>query len=46
VEKEEQLTFLRTHDCSNVQGFLLSYPLSAEDFTKTFDINKPKEVKG
>jgi len=43
VEKEEQLTFLRTHDCSNVQGFLLSHPLSAEDFTKTFDINKPKK---
>jgi len=41
VEKEEQLTFLRTHDCSNVQGFLLSHPLSAEDFTRTFDINKP-----
>jgi len=41
VEKEEQLTFLRTHNCSNVQGFLLSHPLSAEDFTKTFDINKP-----
>ena len=43
VEKEEQLTFLRTHDCGNVQGFLLSQPLSAEDFTRTFDINKPKK---
>jgi len=40
VEKEEQLTFLRTHDCGNVQGFLLSHPLTAEDFTRTFDINK------
>lgn len=38
VEKEEQLTFLRTQGCSNVQGFLLSHPLSAEDFTRTFDI--------
>jgi len=43
VEKEEQLTFLRTHNCGNVQGFLLSQPLSAEDFSKTFDINKPEK---
>jgi EAL domain-containing protein (putative c-di-GMP-specific phosphodiesterase class I) len=40
VEKEEQLTFLRTHQCSNVQGFLLSHPLPADDFTRIFDINK------
>ncbi|HSO10974.1 MAG TPA: EAL domain-containing protein [Anaerolineales bacterium] len=40
VEKEEQLTFLRTHQCSNVQGFLLSHPLPANDFTRIFDINK------
>jgi len=40
VEKEEQLTFLRTNQCGNVQGFLLSHPLSATDFTKAFDINK------
>jgi diguanylate cyclase (GGDEF)-like protein/PAS domain S-box-containing protein len=40
VEKEEQLTFLRANQCGNVQGFLLSHPLSAGDFTKTFDINK------
>jgi len=40
VEKEEQLTFLRANNCGNVQGFLLSHPLSANDFTKTFDFNK------
>ncbi len=40
VEKEEQLTFLRTHKCGNVQGFLLSHPLTSEDFTKTFDFNR------
>ena len=40
VEKEEQLTFLRTNQCGNVQGFLLSHPLPADDLTKTFDINK------
>ena len=45
VEKEEQLTFLRTHNCGNVQGFLLSHPLSADDFSKTFDINKPGTQK-
>ena len=43
VEKEEQLTFLRRHDCGNVQGFLLSQPLSAEDFSRTFNINKPSK---
>ena len=40
VEKEEQLTFLRTNQCGNAQGFLLSHPLSADDLTKTFDINR------
>ncbi|MEO5886804.1 MAG: EAL domain-containing protein, partial [Anaerolineales bacterium] len=39
VEKEEQLTFLRAQQCNNVQGFLLSHPISASDLTKTLDIN-------
>jgi EAL domain-containing protein (putative c-di-GMP-specific phosphodiesterase class I) len=34
VEKEEQLTFLRTQLCDNVQGFLLSHPIPAIDLTR------------
>ncbi|MDD5329801.1 MAG: EAL domain-containing protein [Sulfuricella sp.] len=30
VESEEQLAFLRAHDCDQIQGFLFSQPLSAE----------------
>ena len=38
VEKDEQLNFLRSQSCDNVQGFLLSHPLPASDFTKTFNL--------
>lgn len=34
VEKDEQLAFLRAQQCKNVQGFLLSHPISAMDLTK------------
>lgn len=33
VENDEQLEFLRTQLCDNVQGFLLSHPIPAEDLT-------------
>ncbi|WP_442598827.1 EAL domain-containing protein [Neobacillus sp. D3-1R] len=36
VETEEQLQFLRTHGCDEVQGYLFSKPLSAEDFVEKF----------
>jgi diguanylate cyclase (GGDEF)-like protein/PAS domain S-box-containing protein len=32
VETEEQLDFLRSHECDQLQGFLLSRPLPAEAF--------------
>ena len=38
VEKDEQLNFLRSQSCDNVQGFLLSHPLPASEFTKIFSI--------
>jgi len=33
VETKEQLEFLRLHGCNQIQGFLCSKPLSAEQFT-------------
>ncbi len=32
VETEEQLAFLRAHDCDAYQGYYFSHPLPAEDF--------------
>ncbi|MCW7754453.1 EAL domain-containing protein [Desulfobotulus sp. H1] len=32
VETEDQLTFLRAHNCDMMQGFLFSQPLRAEEF--------------
>jgi diguanylate cyclase (GGDEF)-like protein/PAS domain S-box-containing protein len=32
VETEEQLNFLRTHDCDEMQGFYFSRPLTADAF--------------
>lgn len=40
VEKDEQLAFLRTQLCDNVQGFLLSHPISAKDLMKTLKNSK------
>lgn len=34
VEKNEQLVFLRSQLCDNVQGFLLSHPIPAVELTK------------
>ncbi len=34
VEKDEQLAFLRSQLCDNVQGFLLSHPVPAAELTK------------
>jgi sensor c-di-GMP phosphodiesterase-like protein len=32
VETREQLEFLRRHKCNQIQGFLYSKPLSADNF--------------
>lgn len=34
VETQQQLAFLRKHDCDCVQGYLLSRPLPADELTK------------
>lgn len=36
VENEEQLAFLRGHDCDEVQGNYFSLPLSADEFAARF----------
>ncbi len=37
VETEEQLAFLKGHQCDQLQGFLLSKPLAPEDFDRFLD---------
>ena len=37
VETEEQLAFLKGHDCDQLQGFLLSKPLTPEAFDRFLD---------
>jgi EAL domain-containing protein (putative c-di-GMP-specific phosphodiesterase class I) len=32
VEKQEQLAFLQLHNCDEIQGYLFSKPVSAEEF--------------
>jgi EAL domain-containing protein (putative c-di-GMP-specific phosphodiesterase class I) len=38
VETEQQMSFLRNHDCNEIQGFLFSEPLSASDMTQLLKI--------
>ena len=45
VETREQLEFLRVHGCDEVQGYLLSEPLPAEEILKKFrDASSPDTV--
>ena len=34
VEREEQLAFLQSHGCDEIQGYLLGHPLPAEELTE------------
>jgi EAL domain-containing protein (putative c-di-GMP-specific phosphodiesterase class I) len=36
VESEEQCTFLRGHDCREIQGYLIDKPLDAETFAERY----------
>lgn len=36
VETEEQLEFLRGHDCREIQGYLISKPVDADTFAERF----------
>jgi EAL domain-containing protein (putative c-di-GMP-specific phosphodiesterase class I) len=36
VEKEDQLIFLRSLVCANVQGYFLSYPKTADELSEVF----------
>lgn len=35
VEKQEELDFLRHHNCDEIQGFLFSHPVSAQELEKS-----------
>ncbi len=39
VEKDEQLAFLRLQFCDNVQGYLVSYPISASALNRVLNLN-------
>jgi EAL domain-containing protein (putative c-di-GMP-specific phosphodiesterase class I) len=41
VETEEQLEFLRDHDCDTVQGYYLSRPKPAEEVARYLNSRKP-----
>lgn len=41
VETEEQLEFLRDHDCDTVQGYYLSRPKPAEEIARYLNSRKP-----
>ncbi len=44
VETEEALAFLKGHECDQLQGFLLSRPLPAEDFRRFLDASRGPEA--
>jgi EAL domain-containing protein (putative c-di-GMP-specific phosphodiesterase class I) len=44
VELEEQLDFLRKHNCDQVQGFLFSKPLSATEFERFYSANLSEHI--
>ena len=44
VETKEQLDFLRSIGCKNIQGFLLSYPMPKEKYLDRF-VHKPEPLK-
>ncbi len=39
VETEEQAAFLRERGCDEIQGYLISRPVSGEDLISLFDRN-------
>jgi diguanylate cyclase (GGDEF)-like protein/PAS domain S-box-containing protein len=45
VEAEEQLQFLKLHGCDEVQGYLISRPMPAEEFTWEFWFNFNKQME-
>ncbi|MBR1760011.1 MAG: EAL domain-containing protein [Schwartzia sp.] len=44
VETQEQLDFLKSVGCKNIQGFLFAYPMTKDDYLKRF-VNKPEPIK-
>ena len=40
VETEDQLAFLKSQQCDQIQGYLFSLPVSEEEFTRLLEKNK------
>jgi diguanylate cyclase (GGDEF)-like protein/PAS domain S-box-containing protein len=45
VETEEQAVFLKGHDCREIQGYLISKPLSAADFAEQWLTRKERRTR-
>jgi EAL domain-containing protein (putative c-di-GMP-specific phosphodiesterase class I) len=41
VETEQQLAFLRKHECEQYQGYLFSKPLPADEFAELVARSRP-----
>ncbi len=46
VETESQLTFLRTHECDEIQGYLFSRPLLPSDLARLGRSRTPPRIRG
>jgi EAL domain-containing protein (putative c-di-GMP-specific phosphodiesterase class I) len=45
VETEEQLSYLRQHDCDQIQGYFFSRPITAQAFTKMLEDGQRLQVE-
>jgi EAL domain-containing protein (putative c-di-GMP-specific phosphodiesterase class I) len=43
VETSEQLAFMRSHGCDEVQGYLLAPPMPADLALQWFSLHRPDE---
>jgi len=44
VENEDQMSFLRAHQCDEVQGYYFSKPLTVEELTERFRGSKMRAL--
>jgi diguanylate cyclase (GGDEF)-like protein len=44
VDTHDQLAFLKSHECDALQGYLISTPVSAEQFTRLLDLDSRQSI--